>query len=192
MFRELLGAMLEAEDLLEVVAVAGSAREGIEACERLRPDILLLDLALPDRNGVAVAHALAECHPAARTVIVSGQADTFQCPPSLRTHIYSVVDKTRAFSLLRTEIANLLREFPGGRAGPAGETGALSPRELEVYRLLGLGLTSKEIAVRLAASRHTVDTHRRKIAAKMGVGASALVRHAAVNRLVDKAGGTGH
>lgn len=191
MFRELVGAMLEAEDLLEVAAVANSARGGIEACGRIRPDILLLDLALPDGNGIAVAHALAECHPAARTIIVSGQADTFLCPPELKTQIYSVVDKTRAFSLLRTEIANLVRAFPGGQPVPSPGTSALSPRELEIYRLLGLGLTSKEIAGRTFTSRHTVDTHRRKIAAKLGLGAAALVQRAALHTLVSKAAGTG-
>ena len=58
--------------VLEVEAVAGSAREGIEACRLHQPDILLLDLALPDRNGLAVARALAKSHPSSRTIIVSG------------------------------------------------------------------------------------------------------------------------
>jgi DNA-binding NarL/FixJ family response regulator len=184
MFRELVGALLEAENLLEVAAVANSAREGIEACRRLRPDILLLDLALPDRNGIAVARALAKCHPTARTIIVSGEADTFLCPPSLQRHIYSIVDKTHAFSVLRKEIADLVRQLTGAESAAPGDTGALSPRELEIYRLVGLGLTSKEIAARIFTSRHTVDTHRRKIAAKMGLGASALVQRAVVHNLV--------
>ncbi len=189
MFRELLGALLEAEDLLEVAAVANSAREGIGACELHRPDILLLDLALPDRNGLAVARALAKCHPAARTIIVSGEADTFQCPADLKTHIYSIVDKTRAFSVLRAEISNLVRELAGGGAFPPDECAALSAREMEIYRLVGLGLTSKEIAARLFLSAQTVETHRRKIAAKLGMSASSVVQRAALHNLVAKAAG---
>lgn len=189
MFRELLGALIEAEDLLEVAAVANSASEGIAACERDRPDILLLDLALPDGNGLAVARALAKCHPAARTIIVSGEADTFQCPPDLKSHIYSIVDKTRAFSVLRTEITNLVRQLAGERASTPEPTRVLSPRELEIYRLIGLGLTSKEIAARLFLSAKTVETHRRKIAAKLGMSASSIVQRAALHNLVSKAAG---
>lgn len=192
MFRELLGALIEAEDLLVVAAAANSACDGIEACERHRPDILLLDLALPDRNGLAVARALAKCHPAARTIIVSGEADTFQCPPDLKPQVYSVVDKTRAYSVLRTEIGNLVRQLGGGDASPPDETAALSAREMEIYRLVGLGLTSKEIAARIFISPQTVDTHRRKIAAKLGMSASAIVQRAALQNLVCKASQTGH
>lgn len=187
MFRELLGALIDAEDLLMVAAAANTARAGIEACELHRPDILLLDLALPDRNGLAVARALAKCHPAARTIIVSGEADTFRCPPNLKSHIYSIVDKTRAFSVLRTEIANLVGELAGGGACPPDETAVLSAREMEIYRLVGLGLTSKEIAARLFISVQTVETHRRKIAAKLGMSASSIVQRAALHNLVAKA-----
>ncbi len=189
MFRELLGALIEAEDLLEVAAVANSAREGIAACERHRPDILLLDLALPDGNGLAVARALAECHPAARTIIVSGEADTFKCPPDLKSHIYSIVDKTRSFSLLRNEIASLVRLLANGDASSPEATRALSARELEIYCLIGLGLTSKEIATQLFLSAKTVDTHRRKIAAKLGMSASSIVQRATLHNLVSKVAG---
>lgn len=184
MIRELLGALLEAENLVEVVGVAATAREGIEACKLHRPDILLLDLALPGGNGVAVARALAGFNPAARTIIVSGEADTFRCPPALKSHIYSIVDKTRAFTILRAEISGLVRRFAKGRAaGVPVQTSVLTPREDEVFHLVGDGLTSKEIADRLSISYQTVETHRRKIASKMGVSASALVSRAAIQNL---------
>lgn len=190
MFHELLGALLEAENLVEVAAVAKSAREGIAACERHNPDILLLDLALPDGNGLAVARALAKCHPAARTIIVSGEADTLKFPPDLKSRIYSIVDKTRAFSVLRTEIANLVREFGCGSASTPEPTRVLSPRELEIYCQIGIGLTSKEIAARLFLSDKTVETHRRKIAAKLGMSASSIVQRASLHNLVSKAAGS--
>ena len=183
MFRELLGALLEAENLIEVVAVAGTAREGITACETHRPDILLLDLALPDGNGIKVARALAKCQPGARTVIVTWEADTFRCPQGLKPHIYSVVDKTRAFAVLREEVANLVRLLAGAGASTPEKTAALSPRESEVYRMVGLGLTSKEIAARIFISPQTVETHRRKIAAKLGKSAAELVHHATLHNL---------
>ncbi len=185
MFRELLGALLEAEGLVEVVAVARTAREGSKACELHRPDLLLLDLALPDGNGVAVARTLAKCNPAARTIIVSGEADTFRCPPALKSQVYSIVDKTRAFSILRSEVAGLVRQLVGGHA-VRPETSSLSPREIQVFELVGHGLTSKEIAEKLHISHQTVETHRRNIGAKLGVGASALVSHAAIHNLTSR------
>lgn len=183
MFRELLGALLEAENLVEVVAVASTAREGIAACETHRPDILLLDLALPGGNGIAVARELAKCQPGARTIIVSGEADTFRCPQGLKPHIYSVVDKTRAFAVLREEIANLARLLTGAEASTPEKNADLSPRELEIFQMVGLGLTSKEIAARIFISPQTVETHRRKIAAKLGKSAAELVHHATLHNL---------
>lgn len=186
MFQQLLSSLLEAEQMVEVVAVAHSAKEGIEACRRNLPDILLLDVALPDRDGLAVARVLAKCQPAARTIVVSGQADTFRCPPDLKGQIYSVVDKTRAFSVLRHELAELIAQTsPGG--GPAtGSTEKLSQREAEILRMIGQGMSTKEIATTACISQNTVETHRKKIAAKLGIRASSLVRHAALYDLVSR------
>ncbi len=184
MFRELLGALLEAEGLVEVVAVARTAREGSNACELHRPDLLLLDLSLPGGNGVAVARTLAKCNPAARTVIVSGEADTFRCPPALKSQVYSIVDKTRAFSILRSEVASLVRKLGGDAVHP--ETSSLSPREIQVFELVGHGLTSKEIGDRLQLSYQTVETHRRRIGAKLGISSSALVSRAAIHNLTSR------
>jgi two-component system response regulator DesR len=185
MFRELLGALLEAEGLVEVVAVARTAREGSNACELHLPDLLLLDLSLPGGNGVAVARTLAKYNPAARTIIVSGEADTFRCPPALKSQVYSIVDKTRAFSILRSEVASLVRQLGSGDAVHP-ETSSLSPREIQVFELVGLGLTSKEIGDRLKLSYQTVETHRRRIGAKLGISSSALVSRAAIHNLTSR------
>jgi DNA-binding NarL/FixJ family response regulator len=72
LFEQLLRFTLESAGLVDVVAVAHSAKEGIEACRAHLPDLLLLDLALPDKNGLAVAGELAKCRPGAQTIIVSG------------------------------------------------------------------------------------------------------------------------
>lgn len=191
MFEELLGALIEAENLLEVVAAAHTVREGIAACHRHQPDLLLLDLALPDGSGLDVARALAECRPAARTIIISGQADTFRCPPDLKEHIYSIVDKTRPFTVVRQELLGCLGKLAprGSRREAAADISLLSPREAEVFRLIGRGLSSKEIAAAAFISPQTVATHRKKIAAKLGLRATALVRFATLHGLTDTAAG---
>lgn len=190
MFEQLVSALLRAEDTVEVVATAHTVKEGIEICRRHRPDLLLLDLGLPDGDGLAVARALATSQPEARTIIVSGQADTFRCPPDLRQHIYSVIDKTRTFAVVLQELAGCLGQMsPEG--APAGQSGIarLSPREEEIFRLVGRGMSTKEIATAACISPQTVETHRKKIAAKLGLRAAAMVRQAALHALT--AGTTG-
>jgi DNA-binding NarL/FixJ family response regulator len=188
MFKELLGTLLEAENLIEVVAAVQTVRDGIAACHRHQPDLLLLDLALPDGSGLDVARALAECRPEAQTIIISGQADTFRCPPDLKEHIYSIVDKTRPFAVVRQELLGCLGKLSSGQ-NSTGDISRLSPREVEVFRLIGRGLSSKEIAAAACISPQTVATHRKKIAAKLGLRANALVRFATLHGLTANTAG---
>lgn len=185
MFEQLLGALLQAESLVDVVAAAHSVKEGIEACRQHQPDLLLLDLALPDGDALAVARALVQCRPDARIIIISGQADTFRCPPDLKEHIYSVIDKTCTFAVARQElICCLQRISPTERMVNATETlPRLSPRETEIFQLIGRGLSTKEIAAAAFISTHTVQTHRKKIAAKLNLRATALNRFAILQKL---------
>ena len=190
LFEQLLGSLIQAENLVDIVAAAHTVNAGIEACRQHRPDLLLLDLALPDGDGLAVARALAECRPEARTIVISGQADTFRCPPDLKQHIYSVIDKTRTLAAVRQEVSGCLGQM-SPEAPPAGLGGIaqLSPREEEIFRLIGRGLSTKVIAAATFISPHTVSTHRKNIAAKLGLGASAMVRCATLHALT--AGSTG-
>ena len=185
LFEQLLGALLKAEDLVDVVAAAHTVKAGIEACCRHQPDILLLDLALPDGDGLSVARALAKCRPDARTIIISGEADTFRCPPDLKPHIYSVIDKTRTFSVVRQELAGCLAQLSTGNhsAMAGGDIARLSRREFEIFRMIGRGLSTKEIAAAASISPQTVETHRKKIAAKLGLRATALTRRAMLHEL---------
>lgn len=185
LFEQLLGALLQAENLVDVVAAAHTVKEGIDACRQHLPDILLLDLAMPDGDGLAVARALAECRPDARTIIISGQADTFRCPPDLKQQIYSVIDKTRSFAVVRQELTGCLGQLSSAppAAGPADNLSRLTPREAEIFRFIGRGLSTKEIAAAAFISPQTVETHRKRIAAKLGLRASAMTRLATLHGL---------
>ena len=72
---------------------------------------------------------------------------------------------------------------------PSVNLDKLSRRELEIFRHLGRGLSTKEIAAAVRISEHTVETHRKNIASKLGLRASALIRHAALHDLLAGAGG---
>jgi DNA-binding NarL/FixJ family response regulator len=171
MFQQLLKSMLEAIPGLEVCATATNQAAAIGLCSGDNPpDLLVLDLALPDGDGLAVAEALHQRQPSAQVVVLSGQASSFICPAHLQAAIRGVVDKTAAFSQLHSVLQSCLPQTPE----------PLTPRQLEIYGLIGQGLSNKEIARATKLSIATVETHRKAIAQKLGVSGAELVRQASL------------
>ncbi|MFN5193845.1 MAG: response regulator transcription factor [Cyanobacteriota bacterium] len=181
MFLQLLVAMLRTQPGLDVVATAASAADGIAACSLHRPDLLILDLALPDADGLSVAHALRVIQPAARVIILSSHAPSFLRPVELCSMIHAVVDKTRAYEELVDEIGALTghsREQQGQVQG-GHNWQDLTMRERDVLTLIGKGFDNREIAAELSISIRTVETHRSRINDKLGIqGKGELVRQA--------------
>jgi DNA-binding NarL/FixJ family response regulator len=184
MFVDLLSSMLCLVPGLELVGKAMNAKAGIEVCQKHKPDLLILDLALPDKRGTSVARELLKINPAADILILSGEAGAFVCPPALRKNIKGVVDKTQTFDALRQSLIKLLGTKPiqpkNSRriAADVNPNTILSPREREVFILMGSGMLSKEIADQLGISINTVGVHRRTIAARLGTIGSALTHTA--------------
>jgi len=179
MFLQLLVAMLAAQPRLEVVATADSVALGRLACINHRPDVLILDLALPDGRGTLVVEALRAVSPSSRVIILSGEASSFVCPRELRDMVPAVVDKTRAYEALSQELAALLQR-PGAEWPEPELARPLTPRENEILTLIGRGLSNREIAAKLHLSQRTVETHRKNIAAKVGASGPELIRLAAL------------
>lgn len=180
MFTQLLVTMLRAVPglNLEIVAAVDTAANGIAACVEHEPDLLILDLALGDARGETVAERLLEVNPRAKLIVLSGHASTFVCPPSICRSIHAVIDKTDAFDSLQMVLAKLVglpSATPASRDRLARQ---LSHREQEVLLLVGQGLQSKEIAARLNITRNTVQSHRKKIAMKLGTEGAELSRYA--------------
>jgi DNA-binding NarL/FixJ family response regulator len=180
MFLQMLHNMLQAMPNLKVVATARTKAEGIAACEKHRPDLLVLDLALPDGEGVAVARQLAKLNPSAKTLILSGEASTFVCPVDLQPQVHAVLDKTQAFDALAEEIKTLVpRTRTNARPARRGDIREmLTPREYEIFRLMGRGLQSKEIGEALGITPLTVQSHRKNIALKLGTTGNGLTQQA--------------
>ncbi|CAK6694978.1 response regulator transcription factor [Synechococcus sp. CBW1107] len=171
MFLQLLRSMLEAIPGLEVRATATCQAEAIALCRADEPpELLILDLSLPDGDGLEVAHTLAEHRPDAKVVVLSGQASSFVCPAPLRPLIVGVVDKTAAFSQLQAVLESCLPQ----------PNAPLTLRQQEIYGLIGQGLSNKEIARTTALSIATVETHRKAIAQKLGMSGAELVRQASL------------
>jgi DNA-binding NarL/FixJ family response regulator len=178
MFLQMMHGMLTAIPELEVVATATTESEGIAVCRTHRPDLLLLDLHLPDGNGINVARQLTKLKPSAKIIVLSGEASTFVCPAELIDRVHAILDKTQAFDALDNELRALL---PKGRGGTSSVPGTsirdrLSAREYEIFLLIGRGLMSKEIGEKLDISAQTVQVHRRKIAEKLGTAGPELVQ----------------
>ena len=183
MFVELLVPVLRSIPGLTMVATAGSGSEAIEAVGLKEPDLLILDLHLPDLPGIKVAEVLRERRPQAKIIVLSGQASSFLCPSNLQPMLHAVVDKTSAFQELRLEIARLLGQpAPPPAAAPTPlQLQGLTQRELEVLALVGQGCSSRVIAETLGISEQTVTTHRRSLRSKLGVSGGELVRLAALS-----------
>lgn len=185
LFLEMLGGMLSMRGGLRVAASALDVAEGRAACLKHRPDLLLLDLDLPDGSGLAVAECLLEHNPAARIIIVSGHATGFVCPPWLQDNLQAVISKNDTFASLRVELDEVLaigETAARPRAKKIFSDKPLTPRESEIFALIGEGLTSKEIGARLHVSEHTVQAHRKRIAAKLGTTGAELVQRAIAQR----------
>ena len=182
MFRQMLVNMLLTVRGLEVAGVAGTAAQAMEACETLEPDLLLLDLALPDGSGLKAARRLAKIKPDAHVLILSGEASTFVCPKELRQQIHAVVDKTQAFDELAAEIRALIPSTKTGASmqprDVADVRAILTPKEFEIFALMGRGMLSKEIAAALDITTNTVQAHRKTIAVKLGTTGNELLQQA--------------
>lgn len=177
MFLQLLCKLLQATPGLEIVATATSCHEGLKACQQHRPEVLILDLSLPDGEGLQVARYLQLQQPDAKVLVLSAQATSFVCPEDLEAMVVGVVDKTSTYETLEEVIHSTL--LPS--SSDAELVLSLTPRQRQIFSLIGRGLPSKEIARVTGLSVATVETHRKAIARKLGRSGAELVRTAALH-----------
>ena len=116
MFLDMLAGMITLHGGMRISASARSVAEGLEACASHRPDVLVLDLALPDGDGLEVARRMVKANPAGRVIVVSGHASDFVCPKWLDGNLQAVISKNDAFDALRREFDELT-----GRVGEDGD-----------------------------------------------------------------------
>lgn len=193
MFREALRAMLADEPDIEIVAEAGNASETFECLGLHRPDVLVLDIAMPDVNGIKVAAQASVQYPELRIVALSGYAERLFVESMLqsgaRAYVVKSAGRDELLLAIRSVVAgrvflspevteNMLgQEQTDGTEGPP--IALLAPRERAVLKLLAQGGRSSDIARELGIKPSTVDTHRRNIKKKLGLSTIAeLTRYA--------------
>jgi NarL family two-component system response regulator LiaR len=180
--REGLRAFLELQDGFEVIGEAGDGEEALGVAERLRPDVVLMDLVMPRRDGVAAMRALRGRVPGARVVVLTSFLDDERLLPALRAG-------AAGYLLKNAEPEELERAVRAAHAGEAvldpvvaarlvaalaahGDDepiDRLTPREREVLQLIGRGFPNKRIARELQLAEKTVKTHVGHVLAKLGV-----------------------
>lgn len=184
MFLQLLAGMLRTIPGVDLVATAMTVAGGTIACAAETVDLLILDLALPDGDGLEVLRSAAARRPDIDCIVLSSAAGEFACPQQFLGNLRAVIDKTQAYESLQRVMTNLL-QFRGVRRpterGGVDPRHTLRARELEVFELIGQGMRTREIGERLGISRHTVESHRKAIAAKLGASGAELVRMATIH-----------
>lgn len=191
--RQGIQTLLELEDDLQVVGTAANGREAIEVVGRARPDVVLMDVRMPQMDGVAATRELLRAMPGLGVIILTTFDDDEYVFEGLKagargymlkdTSADEIVAAVRAVAggaaLIQPSIARkVVAEFSrlaAGAAAPAAPTGAqtlaepLTEREAEVLHALAAGLSNREIAERLVITEGTVKNHVSSLLAKLGV-----------------------
>jgi len=197
-----LRLLLGAEPDIEVVGEAASAAEAVQGVHALQPDIILLDISMPETNGLQALQALKAETPSSRIIMLtmhddesylrealSAGASGYALKQAADTELLSAVRAVyQGGTYLRPAHTHLLLEghpeaAPKAQALPSeAEANRLSPRELEVLRLLAMGYTNKQAADQLALSVKTVETYKARLMAKLSLNSRAELVHYALQR----------
>jgi DNA-binding NarL/FixJ family response regulator len=190
--------ILAAQPDMEIVGEAGNGREALALAEELKPDVVVMDVAMPELNGIEATRRLGESVPHARVVALSMHKDSVYVREILRAGARGYLLKDS----LAGDLVSAVRAVAQGKGylSPAVSDAVLddyrrhvtdpidllTSREREVLQMLAEGQTNKEIAAVLNLSVYTVEAHRGRIMEKLNVHSiNELVRFALRNGLID-------
>jgi DNA-binding NarL/FixJ family response regulator len=183
--RDGLRTLLEKNAEVKVVGEAEDGRTAVQLAKKLSPDIIIMDVAMPDLNGIEATRQIVAEHPGVKVIAVSMHSDRRFVAEMLKAGASAYLSKDYAFDelekVIRTVMANKVYLSPDisgvvvdsyVRRTPKPESTAfslLSDREREVLQLVAEGKTAKEIAEHLHVSIKTVETHRTNIMTKLNI-----------------------
>jgi DNA-binding NarL/FixJ family response regulator len=189
-----LREMIDAEPDLRICAEAGTVADALQAARQERPDLAVIDLSLPDGNGLELIKRLKADLPELRMLVCSMHDESLFAERAINAGARGYVNKHQVTEqvldairqvlsgriyLSEKMVERVINGFAKKKDGAASSIEDLSDRELEVFGLIGQGLSTSKIAERLHLSVKTVETHREKIKRKLQLATGGeLVRHA--------------
>ena len=173
LLREGIAAVLEAQSDMVLVGEASNGREAIDRFRQLRPDVTLMDLRMPDMNGIDAITAICREFRNARIIVLSTYAGDVQAAAALRAGASGYLLK----NLVRTELLDTIRAIHAGKRRVPPEIAteiaehvaddSLTERETEILKCVAAGKSNKLIAAELNISDGTVKTHMKSILPKL-------------------------
>jgi len=194
MIRQGVRSLLSRNEQWCVVGEAVNGREAIEHFQQLRPDLMILDISMPEINGMDVARQILNTHDDAKIIVLSMYNDDDYISKCLEHGVRGYVVKSETGDQLEEAVETVLRgdcyfshEVQKSilkrysntltRKKTSANNIRLTAREIEIVQLIGEGMTNQEMADRLFISQRTVETHRANLMKKVGVkNAIELVR----------------
>ena len=201
--RQGLRALLDAEEDMHVVGEADNGRQAVQISQRLRPDVVVMDIGMPSLNGLEATRQIRRAMPRTevlvltfdeseepiREVLLAGASGYLFKNDVSRVLVQAVEHLSHHRPFFTSRVSELLlKEYRGRDEGPAESPSSwvpLSPREREVVQLVAEGKSSKAVAEALGISVKTVDNHRANIMRKLGLhSVSEWVRYAIRNKII--------
>jgi DNA-binding NarL/FixJ family response regulator len=174
LLREGIAALIATEEDMELIGEASNGREALDLFRKLKPDITLMDLQMPEMNGIDAIGAIRGEFSDARIIVLTTQPGDIQVSRALKAGARAYLLK----GLLRKELLDTIRAVHAGQKRLSPEIaaeiaehatdGALTPREIDVLRLVAGGNANKEIGALLSLTEVTVKSHVKNILAKLG------------------------
>jgi two-component system, NarL family, response regulator LiaR len=187
LFRTGLVRMLQVQPDIEVVAQASMGRMGVRLARELHPAVILMDLRLPDLDGIQATREIVRGDPAARVIVLTVAADEENVAAAVlagaRGYLVKDIPVDDVIGAIRaaaageswlspraaTAVLDRMRREHVEPSGDPGATANLSPRELEILRLVARGMANAEIAAELNISPRTAKNHLSSVLSKLGV-----------------------
>lgn len=182
-----LGGLLSEQCGLELLAVSQTIRDALELMENEKPpDLLILDVAAVAGDWHKVVETLHHFGPGRRLILLKAQDDEFNPHEAIKAVLLGVVEKSCSWDNLIGIVTNWQHSHSSPilrrQAMALVQQHRLTPRERDVFHCLGKGMQNKEIATFLGIAIKTVETYRKTISAKLGLGGAELVRAAVLKR----------
>ena len=174
LLRDGIAALIGSEEDMELIGEASNGREGLDLFRKFRPDVTLMDLQMPEMNGIDAIGAIRGEFPEARIIVLTTHPGDVQVSRALKAGARAYLMKGE----LRKELLETIRAVYAGQKRLSSEVAteiaehvtdsSLTPREIDVLRLVAAGNANKDVGERLSLTEVTVKSHMKNILAKLG------------------------